>query len=287
MAFLSTPTRCFASFWSESWRLAGRLTIITSFWSQLRCEGGEPDLLCRWVGGKKKTDALNPLDLKEPDVRVVPDRRIHVATKRNQREKKTRSLLKLKPWQPNAYSTLVGLVWDRCLFFHVNLPTASLLLSRSTHTASQLNRRGMFTVGRWLPTCMCGTTWPCRRWPGTSWWGWDGGRAGGRRACRAEGTWGFLTRPSNPWGRQQDLIRPKLFFFFLSSSVNVFRIKFFSLAHLRSSWTACVSWTKMSLTSPVYSLLTVSSRSSYVVMSSEDKRRTLRLVPLHNQCMNQ
>lgn len=82
-------------------------------------------------------------------------------------------------------------------------PTASLLLSRSTHTTSQLNRRGVFTVGRWLPTCMCGTTWPCRRWPGTSWWGWDGGRAGGRRACRAEGTWGFLTRPSNPWGRQQ------------------------------------------------------------------------------------
>lgn len=201
--------------------------------------------------------------------------------------KKTRSLLKLKPWQPNAYSTLVGLVWDRCLFFHVNLPTASLLLSRSTHTASQLNRRGMFTVGRWLPTCMCGTTWPCRRWPGTSWWGWDGGRAGGRRACRAEGTWGFLTRPSNPWGRQQDLIRPKLLFFFLSSSVNVFRIKLFSLAHLRSSWTACVSWTKMSLTSLFYSLLTVSSRSSYVVMSSEDKRRTLRLVPLHNQCMYQ
>ena len=53
LAFLSTPTRCFDSFWSESWRLAGRLTIITSFWSQLRCEGGEPDLLCRWVGGKK------------------------------------------------------------------------------------------------------------------------------------------------------------------------------------------------------------------------------------------
>lgn len=166
-----------------------------------------------WVE-KKKTDALNPLDLKEPDVRVVPDRRIHVATKTNQREKKTRSLLKLKPWQPNAYSTLVGLVWDKCLFFHVNLPTASLLLSRSTHTTSQLNRRGVFTVGRWLPTCMCGTTWPCRRWPGTSWWGWDGGRAGGRRACRAEGTWGFLTRPSNPWGRQQQSDWSNFLFFY-------------------------------------------------------------------------
>ena len=123
---------------------------------------------------------------------------------------KNRSLLKLKPWQPESYSTLVGLVWNKCLFFHVNPPTASLLLSRSTHIISKLNRRGLFTVGRWLPTCRYGTTWPCRRWPGTSGWGWDGGRAGGRPACRAEGTWGFLTRLSNPW--EQHTIRLKLFF---------------------------------------------------------------------------
>lgn len=214
MAFLSTPTRCFASFWSESWRLAGRLKIITSFWSQLRCEGGEPDLLCRWVGGKKKNRRFKssgsqrawcPCRTRSEDPRCYKD---------ESERKKTRSLLKLKPWQPNAYSTLVGLVWDKCLFFHVNLPTASLLLSRSTHTTSQLNRRGVFTVGRWLPTCMCGTTWPCRRWPGTSWWGWDGGRAGGRRACRAEGTWGFLTRPSNPWGRQQQSDWSNFLFFY-------------------------------------------------------------------------
>ncbi len=64
----------------------------------------------------------------------------------------------------------------------------------------------LFTVSRWLPTCRCGTTWPCRHLLGTSWWGWDEGRAGGRRACHAEGTSGFLTRLSNPWGRQQQLI---------------------------------------------------------------------------------
>ena len=190
--------------WQEDW------------WSSLPLVAAQ--VWGRWTGSSlsgsvsRKTAALNPLDLKEPDVRVVPDRRINVATKTNQGEKKNknRSLLQLKPWQPESYSTLVGLVWNKCLFFHVNPPTASLLLSRSTHIISKLNRRGLFTVGRWLPTCRYGTTWPCRRWPGTSGWGWDGGRAGGRPACRAEGTWGFLTRLSNPW--EQHTIRLKLFF---------------------------------------------------------------------------
>lgn len=48
-------------------------------WSQFRREEGEtPQIL--FVGEVvKRTAALDPLDFKEPYVRVVPDWRIHVA----------------------------------------------------------------------------------------------------------------------------------------------------------------------------------------------------------------
>ena len=59
------------------------------------------------------------------------------------------------------------------------------------------------TVGRWPPTCRCGTTWWCWRWPGTFWSGWGGAPAEGLPASRAGGTSGFQTRRSGPWGLGQ------------------------------------------------------------------------------------
>lgn len=47
-------------------------------------------------------DVLNPLNLKEPDVRVVPDWRIHVALKTSIRQKR----IKLELWRLNVCSTL-------------------------------------------------------------------------------------------------------------------------------------------------------------------------------------
>lgn len=56
-------------------------------------------------------DALNPLDLKEPDVRVVPDWRVHVALETSTRQKR----VKLELWCLNVYSTLTGPVRYWCL----------------------------------------------------------------------------------------------------------------------------------------------------------------------------
>lgn len=57
------------------------------------------------------------------------------------------------------------------------------------------------TVNRRHPTCRCGTTWRCLRWPDTSWWGWGEELAAGPLMCRAGGISGSLIHPSNPCKR--------------------------------------------------------------------------------------
>lgn len=53
-------------------------------------------------------DVLNPLNLKEPDVRVVPDWRVHVALETSVGQKR----IKLELWRLNIDSTLAGPVRD-------------------------------------------------------------------------------------------------------------------------------------------------------------------------------
>jgi len=70
------------------------------------------------------------------------------------------------------------------------------------HTTSSC-RVGWLTVDRWRPTCTCGTTSSCRCWPDTCGWGSDAAPAAVQPECRAAGTWGSQTRPSDLWLSQQ------------------------------------------------------------------------------------
>ena len=103
---------------------------------------------------------LHPLDLKKADVGVIPDRRVHVSEKQNKKS-----------------------VLSQC---------------GKRRLSTTLSSCGWLTANRRHPTCRCETTWRCRRWPDTFWWGWDEELAAGPLMCRAGETWGSLIHLSDP-----------------------------------------------------------------------------------------